>query len=131
MENADGQTESWRVFTAPFNAQTQSGEHLEANIIAIGVSRCDRSTINWWSSCAGPSGGKRPAVTHVDSAILSHLKLPKLSVPKRILIENQLIRHRTNPCGVPPIGACGDQIVLQSDAGTFFEKKGPAKRGVE
>jgi hypothetical protein len=33
VENADGQTESWRVFTAPFNAQTQSGEHLEANFM--------------------------------------------------------------------------------------------------
>ena len=27
----DGGTQSWRVFTAPFNAQTESGEHLEAN----------------------------------------------------------------------------------------------------
>jgi hypothetical protein len=26
-----GDTESWRVFTAPFNAETTSGEHLEAN----------------------------------------------------------------------------------------------------
>ncbi|RKZ10896.1 hypothetical protein DRQ50_14160, partial [bacterium] len=27
----EGRTESWRVFTAPFNARTESGEHLEAN----------------------------------------------------------------------------------------------------
>jgi hypothetical protein len=33
IESADGRAESWRVFTAPFNAQTQSGEHLEANIV--------------------------------------------------------------------------------------------------
>ena len=33
IEDADGRAESWRVFTAPFNAQTQSGEHLEANIV--------------------------------------------------------------------------------------------------
>ncbi len=33
VEDADGRAESWRVFTAPFNAQTQSGEHLEANIV--------------------------------------------------------------------------------------------------
>jgi len=33
IEDADGQAESWRMFTAPFNAQTQSGEHLEANIV--------------------------------------------------------------------------------------------------
>ncbi len=26
-----GKTQTWRVFTAPFNARTQSGEHLEAN----------------------------------------------------------------------------------------------------
>ena len=31
IESADGRAESWRIFTAPFNAQTQSGEHLEAN----------------------------------------------------------------------------------------------------
>ncbi len=29
----DGHTESWRVFTAPFNLRTQSGEHLEANVV--------------------------------------------------------------------------------------------------
>jgi len=33
VEDANGHVESWRVFTAPFNAQTQSGEHLEANIM--------------------------------------------------------------------------------------------------
>ena len=33
VQDSDGQTESWRVFTAPFNAQTQSGEHIEANIM--------------------------------------------------------------------------------------------------
>lgn len=31
VENLDGVAESWRVFAAPFNATTQSGEHLEAN----------------------------------------------------------------------------------------------------
>ena len=31
VETLDGVVESWRVFTAPFNARTQSGEHLEAN----------------------------------------------------------------------------------------------------
>ncbi|MGH9367385.1 MAG: DUF5916 domain-containing protein [Thermoanaerobaculia bacterium] len=31
VENLSGQTESWRVFTAPFNARTRSGWHLEAN----------------------------------------------------------------------------------------------------
>lgn len=31
VERLDGTVESWRVFTAPFNARTQSGEHLEAN----------------------------------------------------------------------------------------------------
>ncbi len=29
--NLDGGTESWRVFTAPLNLQTESGEHIEAN----------------------------------------------------------------------------------------------------
>ncbi len=29
----DGGTQSWRIFTAPFNAQTESGEHLEANYV--------------------------------------------------------------------------------------------------
>ena len=33
IQDADGRTESWRVFTAPFNARTQSGEHLEANVM--------------------------------------------------------------------------------------------------
>ena len=32
VENLNGRVESWRVFTAPFNAQTESGEHLEANV---------------------------------------------------------------------------------------------------
>ncbi len=32
VEDLDGRTESWRVFTAPFNVLTESGEHLEANI---------------------------------------------------------------------------------------------------
>ncbi len=27
----DGRIQSWRLFTAPFNASTESGEHLEAN----------------------------------------------------------------------------------------------------
>jgi hypothetical protein len=31
VSDLDGGTESWRVFTAPFNARTHSGEHLEAN----------------------------------------------------------------------------------------------------
>lgn len=31
VERLDGTTESWEVFTAPFNARTESGEHLEAN----------------------------------------------------------------------------------------------------
>jgi hypothetical protein len=31
VDRLDGTTESWRVFTAPFNAVTRSGEHLEAN----------------------------------------------------------------------------------------------------
>jgi len=29
----DGRVQSWRVFTAPFNASTESGEHLEANYV--------------------------------------------------------------------------------------------------
>jgi len=29
----DGQVQTWRVFTAPFNAETESGEHLEANFM--------------------------------------------------------------------------------------------------
>ncbi len=33
IQDSDGRTESWRVFTAPFNARTQSGEHLEANVM--------------------------------------------------------------------------------------------------
>ena len=32
VEDLNGCVESWRVFTAPFNAQTESGEHLEANV---------------------------------------------------------------------------------------------------
>ncbi len=31
VENLDGVVESWEIFTAPFNATTQTGEHLEAN----------------------------------------------------------------------------------------------------
>jgi hypothetical protein len=31
VSDLDGGTESWRVFTAPFNARTHAGEHLEAN----------------------------------------------------------------------------------------------------
>ncbi len=31
VDRLDGTTESWRLFTAPFNAVTRSGEHLEAN----------------------------------------------------------------------------------------------------
>ncbi len=31
VERLDGTNESWRVFIAPFNVRTQSGEHLEAN----------------------------------------------------------------------------------------------------
>ncbi len=31
VERLDGTTESWRVFMAPFNVSTRSGEHLEAN----------------------------------------------------------------------------------------------------
>ncbi len=33
IEDGDGRAESWQIFTAPFNAQTQSGEHIEANIV--------------------------------------------------------------------------------------------------
>jgi hypothetical protein len=33
VEDLQGHPESWRIFTAPFNAQTESGEHLEANIV--------------------------------------------------------------------------------------------------
>jgi len=33
VDRLDGTTESWRVFTAPFNAQLESGEHLEANFV--------------------------------------------------------------------------------------------------
>ncbi len=32
VEDLNGRAESWRVFTAPFNVQTESGEHLEANV---------------------------------------------------------------------------------------------------
>ncbi|PYQ64470.1 MAG: hypothetical protein DMF53_07395 [Acidobacteria bacterium] len=31
VDRVDGTTESWRVFLAPFNVSTRSGEHLEAN----------------------------------------------------------------------------------------------------
>lgn len=31
VDRLDGTTESWRVFLAPFNVSTRSGEHLEAN----------------------------------------------------------------------------------------------------
>ncbi|MFQ5739879.1 MAG: DUF5916 domain-containing protein [Acidobacteriota bacterium] len=31
VDNLEGETESWRIFTAPFNARTESGEHLEVN----------------------------------------------------------------------------------------------------
>src|SRR4029434_10576933 len=31
VDRLDGTTESWRIFTAPFNVVTRSGEHLEAN----------------------------------------------------------------------------------------------------
>ncbi len=33
VEDFDGQAQSWRVFTAPFNVVTESGEHLEANVV--------------------------------------------------------------------------------------------------
>ncbi len=33
IEDADGRAESWRVFTAPLNIQTQSGARIEANIM--------------------------------------------------------------------------------------------------
>jgi len=33
IEDANGQAQSWRIFTAPFNARTHSGEHIEANIM--------------------------------------------------------------------------------------------------
>ncbi|MGH9365859.1 MAG: DUF5916 domain-containing protein, partial [Thermoanaerobaculia bacterium] len=32
FEGLDGRTASWRIFTAPFNVQTRSGAHLEANV---------------------------------------------------------------------------------------------------
>jgi len=32
VADLDGDVQSWRVFTAPFNAQTESGEHLEGNV---------------------------------------------------------------------------------------------------
>ncbi len=31
VKDLDGRTQSWRVFTAPFNARTESGEHIEVN----------------------------------------------------------------------------------------------------
>ena len=33
ITNLDNRVENWRVFTAPFNVRTESGEHLEWNII--------------------------------------------------------------------------------------------------
>lgn len=33
VDRLDGTTESWRLFTAPFNVQLESGEHLEANFV--------------------------------------------------------------------------------------------------
>ncbi len=33
IEDANGRVQSWRIFTAPFNVRTQSGEHIEANIM--------------------------------------------------------------------------------------------------
>ncbi|MFV2073370.1 MAG: DUF5916 domain-containing protein [Thermoanaerobaculales bacterium] len=35
IEDLDGQVESWRIFTAPFNAVTESGEHIEANAVPM------------------------------------------------------------------------------------------------
>jgi len=32
VEDLNGRAESWRVFTAPFNAEAESGEHYEANV---------------------------------------------------------------------------------------------------
>ncbi len=33
VKDLDGKTQSWRIFTAPFNAETESGEHIEANYV--------------------------------------------------------------------------------------------------
>ncbi len=33
IEDLQGHLETWRLFTAPFNAQTQSGEHIEGNVV--------------------------------------------------------------------------------------------------
>jgi len=33
VANLSGQTESWRLFMAPFNAQTVTGEHIEFNVV--------------------------------------------------------------------------------------------------
>jgi hypothetical protein len=33
IQDEHGRTQSWRIFTAPFNARTQNGEHIEANIM--------------------------------------------------------------------------------------------------
>ncbi len=33
VRSLNGRTQSWRVFTAPFNARTLSGEHIEANYV--------------------------------------------------------------------------------------------------
>jgi len=33
IQDEHGRTQSWRIFTAPFNARTRNGEHIEANIM--------------------------------------------------------------------------------------------------
>jgi hypothetical protein len=33
IQDEHGRTESWRIFTTPFNARTQSGAHIEANVM--------------------------------------------------------------------------------------------------
>jgi hypothetical protein len=33
VRDLSGHTQSWRVFTAPFNARTITGEHIEANYV--------------------------------------------------------------------------------------------------
>ncbi len=33
VQDLNGNTESWRIFTAPFNARTESGEHIELNYV--------------------------------------------------------------------------------------------------
>ncbi len=57
-------------------------------------------------------GARADTFDTLELVILSHLKLPKLLAPTLILIKNQLIRHRTSSCGVPPTGARSDQVVL-------------------